>query len=217
MINVKNAYAKRLDALNNVNEPKMHISLGNSKLGSIPNFSVLPLVTCTNCNECSKHCYACKGCFNYNNVINSEAENTYLVMNEPKRVENEINAFLNGVVLYRYFRWNTSGDVFSREYLEIIVNVAKANELTTFLVFTKNFKLFNEYLRENELPKNLKVVFSKWDNAEIDNEHNLPIAIVKVNEQTEIPGNAYKCSGNCANCLECWNANKGTTRYFDLH
>lgn len=60
-------------------------------------------------------------------------------------------------------------------------------------------------------------MFSQWDNAVINNPHNLPVAIVKVNENTIIPNNAFHCSGDCANCLECWNANKNTYRYFDLH
>lgn len=217
MINVKKAHKKRMQALEAVNAAKVHVSMGNSKMGAIPSFSVLPLVTCINCGECSKCCYACKSTFNFPSTINSEAENTFLVMNDPRRVENELNAFLGGINLYRYFRWNVAGDVFSKEYLDIIVNVARANELTTFLVFTKNFDLFNEYLRENELPNNLRVVFSKWDNAEINNEHGLPEAIVKINENTVIPENAYECSGRCDQCLECWHAKNGTARYFNLH
>lgn len=197
---------------------KIHLSMGNSKMGIIPSFSVLPLVTCTNCGECSKYCYASKGCFNFNGNIMNLAENTALVMESIDRVKDEINAFLNGTtILYRYFRWNVAGDIFTVDYLQMMVDIAATNPWTTFLAFTKNYGLVNSYMDANEIPANLKIVFSRWDNAEVDNRHNLPVAITKIDDNTAIPENAFHCNGDCANCLNCWKAENGTCRYFDLH
>lgn len=222
-VNVKNALDKRAEFLKLAKEnletiESVHISQGNSKMGIIPSFSVMPLLTCTNCGECSKYCYACKGCFNFNSNIMNLAENTALLDNDWNMVSEMINKYLNnGTTIYKYFRWNVAGDVYSIDYLNLIINVANANPWTRFLVFTKNYKLFNDFLNDNVLPDNVVVVFSQWSNTPIDNVHNLPIAIVNIPGETSIPNGSFKCSGNCAECLECWNATNGTTRYFDLH
>ena len=222
-VNVENAAAKRKDFLNIAMEnletiEKIHVSLGNSKMGTIPSFSVLPIVTCKNCAECSRYCYACKGCFNFNSNIMNLAENTALLFNDPERVENELNLFLNNsTTLYRYFRFNVSGDICNMNYLNIVINIANKNQLTKFLVFTKNYSLFNEYFSKNEKPENLCIVFSQWNNTKIDNPLSFPVAIVNIENETIIPENAFHCSGDCSNCLECWNAKKETYRYFDLH
>lgn len=187
-------------------------------MGPIPSFSVLPIITCKNCNECSIYCYACKGCFNFNTNITNLAENTALLKADPDRVYNEINAFLNqSTMIYRYFRFNTAGDIFSLDYLALMVRLAKSNPATTFLAFTKNYDLVNSYLDSFEMPANLNIVFSRWNNAKIDNRHNLPVAITKINDETVIPENSFHCGGDCANCLNCWHAEKGSARHFDLH
>lgn len=196
----------------------VHISFGNSKMGPIPSFSVLPLLTCINCGECSKYCYACKSCFNFNDNIVALAENTVLLEKDPERVYNAIMDVLkSGAVLYRFFRFDVAGDVYSLEYLELIEKVCNECEYTSFLVFTKNYVLFNTRYAESEKPKNLAVVFSQWDNMKVDNPLGFPIAIVKIID-TVIPKNAYKCSGDCSSCFNCWNCKQdGSVRYFDLH
>lgn len=222
-VNVQAAAAKRNEFLNLVSKDihgieKVHISIGNSKMGAIPSFSVLPIITCKNCIECSKYCYACKGCFNFNGNITNLAENTALVKADINRVYSEVNSFLNqSTTLYRYFRFNTAGDIFSIEYLELIVALAKANPLTRFLAFTKNYDLINSYLDSASLPENLTIIFSRWDNATIDNRHNLPVAVTNIPGSTVVPENSFHCNGDCANCLNCWNAQNGTYRHFDLH
>lgn len=226
-VNVEKAIERRKAIYNDVAAnldtiEKIHISMGNSKMGPIPSFSVLPFLTCTNCNHCSKYCYAAKGNFNFPRNVNALAENTVLVEKNVKFVENEINRFLNcSTIIYKYFRWNVAGDIagkVEKNYFDMIIRVAKKNTFTRFLLFTKNYKLINDFLkRGNKIPGNLSVVFSQWDNFTFDNPYNLPIAIVKIDENTVIPGNAFHCSGDCANCLNCWNAKTGDIRYFDLH
>lgn len=226
-VNVKNAIEKRTQFLNDtllnislVNA--IHISIGNSKMGPIPSFSVLPFLTCTNCKGCSGYCYAAKGNFNFPRNINALAENTALLMKNPAFVEHEINKFLNqGTIIYKYFRFNVAGDIGGKveeNYFPMILRISKKNPWTRFLMFTKNYRLVNEYIENGgQIPENLQIVFSKWDNIPIDNPHNLPIAIVKVNENTAIPDGAFHCSGDCANCLKCWLIEAGKIVYFDLH
>ena len=45
-----------------------HISLSNSKLGSIPSINLPPIVTCRPDAPCKSTCYACNGRFRFKNV-----------------------------------------------------------------------------------------------------------------------------------------------------
>ena len=225
-VNTENAIKRRKEfldnTLNNLENANIHFSMGNSKMGPIPSFSVLPFLTCKNCNGCGGYCYAAKGAFNFPKNVQSLADNTALLMRDPERVEKEINSFLNNsTILYRYFRFNVAGDIagpVEKEYLPMVIRIAEKNPWTKFLLFTKNYSFVNSMIEKGEqIPENLTIVFSKWDNIPIDNRYNLPVAIVKVNEETEIPESAFHCSGDCANCLNCWHAKSGDVRYFDLH
>lgn len=222
-VNVEKAAKKRNDFLNiameNIdNIESIHISLGNSKMGKIPSFSVLPIITCKNCSECSKYCYASKNCYEFNSNILNLAENTAMMKVRPDKVEKEINDFLNNsTTIYKYFRFNVAGDIFTMTYLQVVVSIAKNNPFTRFLVFTKNYDLMNNYFSDHEKPDNLAIVFSKWSNTEIDNPLNFPVAQVNIPSETVIDENSFHCNGDCTSCLECWNAKKGTNRHFDLH
>jgi len=222
-VNVKNATEKRKialsEAIKNIESClQIHISMGNSKM-PIPSFSVLPLITCAGCADCANYCYAAKARFNFPDNIKSLAENTALMMYKPEEVEKQVNSFLDGqLVIYKYFRWNVAGDVFNKSYLDVIGRVAQNNPMTRFLVFTKNFNLFNLYFDGVQKPGNLSIIFSRWDNAIIDNPHNFPLAITKINDDTIIPDGTKKCAGSCETCLNCWNeSDNGTARYFELH
>lgn len=224
-VNVQKAIEKRKEFLKVAmisDNMKLHFSFGNSKLGKIPSFSVLPFLTCTNCKECGKYCYAAKNCFNFNRNIQNLAENTANVRKLPmNELIEQFDEILGGNIIYKYFRFNVAGDIagaIGTKYFDLILNITEKYPFTTFLLFTKNYEMINTYISNGgKLPKNLSVVFSQWNNIKIDNPHNLPIAIVKVNENTEIPENAFHCSGDCSECLDCWKAEKGSTRYFDLH
>lgn len=230
-VNVKKAYERRNAAMEKAIEkiraaklaPEMvHISNGNSKMGPIPNISMLPLITCTNCGKCSKNCYACLGAFNFSGNVENLAINTALMIQDPETVEKAINDKLNNeVIIYKYFRFNVAGDIagpVENNYFPMMVRVAKDNPITKFLAFTKNYKLVNDYLNAgNTIPENLTIVFSQWGNDIPENPHSLPVAIVKLDENTIIPENAFHCSGNCDTCLQCWKATPGKVVYFDLH
>ena len=224
-VNVKNAIAKRKEFLNSAllkDSYKLHFSLGNSKTGIIPSFSVLPFLTCTNCKECGKYCYAAKNRFNFHRNIENLAENTAAIRNlSMKELIDQFENFFNGLTVYKYFRFNVAGDIagpIGTKYFDLILKVSLMHPETTFLMFTKNYERINLFLEYGgKLPENLTIVFSQWDNNTFENPFDLPIAIVKMDENTNIPENAFHCSGDCANCLDCWKAKKGTVRYFDLH
>lgn len=218
-VNTVNAAIKRREYLESAiekEENKITISYGNSKMGKIPSFSVLPIITCANCGACSKWCYACKGCFNFNANIEKLADNTAALIKDYYAVFKAIDDVLK-TGKYSAFRFNVAGDVFNIRYLNVVTLTAAKNPAVDVLVFTKNYDLFNNYFSKNGAPKNLHVVFFRWDNAKIENPHGLPVAIVKINDDTEIPAGAHRCGGDCVSCLKCFKAERGETVYFDLH
>lgn len=203
---------------------KITVSFKSKKLGRIPSLNIPPVLTCRRDAPCSSLCYARKGTFNYKNVVKSHMDN-YIAYNEDQKgFFKEINKTLNNdVVIYKYFRWHMSGDIVDMKYLYGMIELAKKNKKTKFLAFTKKFDLVNMYLEvvDEELPKNLKIVFSAWDkDFKVDNPHNLPISYVNFKNKVlnpSIPENAKKCSGDCSNCRICWNLKNGESTVFDQH
>ena len=203
---------------------KITVSFKSKKQGRIPSLNIPPVLTCRRDAPCSSLCYARKGTFNYKNVVKSHMDN-YIAYNEDQKgFFKEINKTLNNdVVIYKYFRWHMSGDIEDMKYLYGMIELAKKNKKTKFLAFTKKFDLVNMYLEvvDEELPKNLKIVFSAWDkDFKVDNPHNLPISYVNFKNKSlnpSIPENAKKCSGDCSNCRICWNLKNGESTVFDQH
>lgn len=200
------------------------ISLSNSKLGSyVPTVNMPPIISCRENCPCSKTCYALKGNFRFNNVQQSMRDNLELYKKDSKLFFNDINEFLqNGLTIYKYFRWHSSGDIVDYNYFLGMVEIAKNNPLTRFLAFTKKFEIVNEYIKKNgNLPNNLKVVFSAWDKLfKVENPYNLPVAYINLRDKeknAKIPELAFPCQGNCEKCLACWNLRDGQSVVFNQH
>ena len=119
---------------------KMHISLSNSKLGDkIPSFNLPAIVTCRADAPCKKDCYACKGHWLYPNVKASLKNNLDEFINNPEKLEKDITEWINnGDVIYRFFRWFSSGDMVNKAFFDMMVRIAKNSPDTRFLAFTKN-------------------------------------------------------------------------------
>lgn len=201
---------------------RVKISQTNTKLsGSIPSVNLPAIQTCRHDAPCKKYCYACKGNFTYTKVRQSLLNNLACYVNDKKQYFEDVISFLNGLVSYRYFRWHSSGDIIDEDYLQGMVKVANKCKDVKFLAFTKKFELVNEYLNNNKLPNNLKIVFSAWDkNFNVPNPHNLPIAYVnfkKKENNPKIPELAIPCSGKCYECLSCWTLRKGQNVVFNQH
>ncbi len=202
---------------------KVKISTTNSKLGLIPSVNLPPVVTCRPACPCAMDCYATKGRFRFPNVKNSLMNNYCLYMLEPATYFAEIkHSINNGMISYSYFRWHASGDFVDSNYFSEVVKIANELPLTKFLAFTKKYELVNEYIQNGGIiPDNLHIVFSAWgDDFKIDNPHSFPVAHVRfkdANQNTMIPTDALECSGDCTNCLQCWNIQRGQSVVFDKH
>lgn len=198
------------------------ISKMNSKLGTIPSVNLPPITTCRKNCPCAKDCYANKGNFRYKTVQESMKRNyAEYLSNRDGYFEQIMNAVNNGIVSYNYFRWHAAGDIIDDYYFSKMVECAVRRPLTQFLAFTKKFEIVNDYIRNGGvIPQNLRIVFSAWgDSFKVDNPYDFPIAYVRLNSDrcSSIPENAEECSGNCTNCLKCWNINNGQSVVFNKH
>lgn len=202
----------------------MKISITNSKLGGkIPSLNLPPLITCRENAPCSKLCYARKGNFTYDNVKKNHINNLeHFQLDSIDFFDKIIKWLNNDDIVYKFFRWHSSGDIVNINYLMGMVKVAKECPQTKFLAFTKKFELVNSYLSiYGELPSNLKIVFSAWDkDFKIENPYNLPMTYVyfkNKEKNPEIPEFAIPCVGKCYSCKSCWTLEKGQSIVFNQH
>lgn len=196
------------------------ISSANSKMGAVASVSLLPFLSCPGrcAGTCGAKCYAAKLANLRPAVLKSYARNQALAMYAPEIFWSQVNA---AVMAVRYFRFHVSGDILSADYFAHMVEIARNNEKTEILVFTKRYEIVNAWIAENgELPENLHILFSGWNNLEPENPHKLPETNVFKTEE-EIRENWKICGGNCFECacrgVGCWQAGKGETVAFKLH
>ena len=173
----------RISLSYNPNTAKVHISSGNSKIGKIPTFNMLPgndyielkngeavvnvKGTCGGvCESCQHSCYAVKGLkLHYNAVAPSNGENTLIMRNNPdlgfkmikdyclKKRRNPIKAF----------RFHSSGEIIDYNYLVRCYELAKEIPNIQFYLYTKRFDEVQKLLEEKgDLPSNFVINISEW-------------------------------------------------------
>lgn len=201
-----------------MNNAKISISAGNSKMGAIPSVSLPPVITCPSGCPCSKKCYAAKLCRIYPTVKKAYQNNLELWKTAPSEYWRQIS---NHAKTARYFRFHVSGDIPSRNYFLHMIVCADDNPDTNFLVFTKQYDIVNDYIETfGKIPQNLKIIFSEWEGMETPNPHNLPTARVIFKGQQPAP-DAKICGGNCSDCacqgVGCWELKNGETIHFYEH
>jgi ferredoxin len=182
---------------------KIHISGGNTKLGSIMNISLPPVVTCSNCGSCSKYCYAVRSYNRFTGTAAGWNENYLLFLTDPDRYFYEIS---KAVKTQRFFRWHVSGDIVNSRYLAGMIDVALENPKVEFLAFTKAYQTVNDWIKnESTLPENLHLLFSAAPGVKMPNPYNIPechIAFQDPAQNTYCGGAEYEyhCTGNCTEC-----------------
>jgi hypothetical protein len=145
-------------------------------------------------------------------VSNAYARNLDILTRDPFAYWAQVQA---AATMTRFFRYHVSGDIPSIDYFEHMVTLARSVPGTTFLAFTKQYPIINEYLNAGgAIPENLIVIFSNWGAWKCENPHGLPECeiILKGNE----PAPNWKiCGGNCTECacrgIGCWELKKGDT------
>lgn len=192
------------------------ISYSNIKTGAIPSFSFPPVVTCANCTECMKDCYALKMTRFHKSVGVCWRKNLELWQTNKKAVE---YAIISSAMMSRYFRYFIGGDIVDMDFLDMMCKIAVICSHCKFLCFTKKYDMVNEYFNHFGMPSNLQIIFSCWGNQIPANPHNLPMSNVIFDKKT--PSYGYVCGGNCGNCIHqglgCWQLQKGDIVWFYKH
>lgn len=195
------------------------ISKSNSKMGEIPSVSLPSKITCREC-ECWIKCYGGRLERIRPSVRKAYERNLEILNSDPVTYWREVEA---SIMLSRFFRFHVSGDIPDMNYLEHMVDIAERNPHCKILCFTKKYELVNEFIADNwALPDNLLVIFSAWDNLEMQNLYNLPVAYVRYRDgHTSAPATAIECNGDCAECATtdggCWVLQPGEAVVFDEH
>lgn len=191
---------------------KVSISKGNSKMGAIPSVSLPAITTCNPDAPCFKLCYAAKIARLRKTVQTAYDRNFEIWANDPATYWEQVR---NAAAMTRFFRYHVSGDIPNMIYFMDMIITAKQYPHTTFLAFTKQYHIVNQFLNEGGvIPENLQIIFSNWGEWKCENPHNLPTCevILKGNE----PALEWKiCGGNCTECacrgIGCWELKNGET------
>ena len=191
---------------------KVSISKGNSKMGAIPSVSLPACITCNPAAPCFSVCYASRLEKRYKNTRAAYAHNLEVLQNDPGAFWDQVKA---AATTTRFFRYHVSGDIPNAEYFYNMVQLAYDLPGTTFLAFTKQYHIVNDYLNNGgRYPDNLKIIFSNWGAWKCDNPYNLPVCEVIL--KGNAPADNWKiCGGNCTACacrgIGCWDLSDGDT------
>ena len=193
-------------------DQKISVSKGNAKMGAIPSVSLPACVTCNPGAPCFKKCYARRIAYRYKQSRDAYAHNLTVLENDPGAYWLQVKA---AAMLTRYFRYHVSGDIPNAEYLKNMITTADALPGTTFLAFTKQYNIINEYITNGgTIPANLKIIFSNWGSWKCENPHGLPVCEIVFKNETPAP-NWKICGGNCTACacagIGCWELKNGET------
>lgn len=196
----------------------VHISKGNIKVGTIPNFSLTPGRSCSAeaCKTCLvQGCYACKSYRQYKNVRTAWDENTDMAVAALDEMEKQLTAYFDGMNAPRFFRVHVGGDFITKEYAEMWARIAAAHPHTNFLAFTKQW----DNVRGVNFPENFSLVLSGWKGTEIPADLMAKYRTATcVDSKDEIPCGGFECPGHCENCGACWQlAKRGIDVYFIKH
>lgn len=221
-------------------DPSMRISLvkGNSKLGKgIWSFNLLPgddpisskdkgqltnvRGTCGGCcDDCRGVCYAIRDARRFHNTcIPSLAKNTLIMRNNPNQMFMQLREEIIRKKV-RIFRWHSSGEIESYDYLLRMALLALDFPLVKFYFYTKRFDLIERFLKSNcRFPDNLICNISDWKGSSL--QYNLDGLNVftyddglddKMNNVAHCP--AVDKKGNktgviCGSCGRCFSGNNG--------
>lgn len=193
------------------------ISMANTKMGAIPSFSLMPIITCSSDAPCRlKGCYmkpliACR-----KSLRLSLSNNTDIATSNPEEIYKQVCGWL---AMYRpiAFRIHVSGDFFNVQYLDVWNRIARKNPSVKFFAFTKQFGVLRGYLTKHKLASNLSIILSAWlPNTECwlppdDLRKKFPVAWIVDREQKLFPiierysKSIDGCQGNCETCGLCFN------------
>lgn len=201
----------------------IYLSTGNIKLKSTENafyliFNLPAVVTCPQrTSMCEAMCYARKAEQLYPQVLPCREKNlletrkNYFPLDMVNHIKYHLRLKKNDGKQC-FFRWHESCDIFHQGYFYSICQIAEALPDVKFLAYTKSIDIVSEYCNYFDIPANLTIRFSVWDDTAVGdintaNKLGLPIytAFPKKELDTMVELEAYtKCDCICENCKKCF-------------
>lgn len=186
----------------------LKISLGNSKIGGVPNLSLPPIATCRPGAPCANICYAKHAYNRWPNVKKAWDSNLSLYLEDPDKFWHDLCLFL-AVGNYRRFRLFVGGDFPDEMFFVKSMDIFSTYKDISILCFTKRYEYVNNNL--DDIPDNVNLVISAWPGLEVpDLVRVLPSAWLQGDERffDWFPESPYvNCPGNCDTCgHQCWHA-----------
>ena len=192
----------------------LKISLGNSKLGNIPNLSLPPIISCRQGVPCHSDCYAQKFYRMWPSVKAAWDSNLRLYDEDPDRFFSDLIVWLT-INKPPRFRLHVSGDFPDEMYFIRMCDVFEAQPQTQCLVFTK---CYDYPLRV--APPNMKVVLSLWPGLDTpEAAEEFPCAYLSHDHRVAELETVIKCKSGCVECgYACFNGlSPELPVVFDMH
>ena len=176
---------------------------GNRKTGgNYYTVSLIPVLDCpSKCgNNCAQWCYDIQSDCITKEVIRLRAINSALHFLSPESYWERI-ATLADAQFAEHLRINVGGDIIYAD-MPLIVKMYNKLKHTIVHLFTKNYDAVNAYLSlYGKLPKNMKLIFSRWPGMACNNPFKIPECHVDFGDgKCEAPEGSELCSGNCTKC-----------------
>jgi len=156
-------------------------------------------------------CYACKGFYR---VYPSVLEAQWRRFNGTKH-ELWADSMVKLIDKWQYFRWHDSGDIYSYEYLEKIVEVAKRTPHCQHWLPTREVQKIRRYITENGgFPDNLIVRISgnAYDRLPIGKyQHTSTVHKMAAPIGFKCP--ARNQGNKCLDCRACWDKSVDNVSY----
>ena len=181
-------------------------------MGAIPSVSLPACITCNPNAPCFQKCYARRLAARRSTVRDAYIRNMDILNSDQYTYWLQVKSAAS---MTRFFRYHVSGDIPNAAYFEMMTLTARQLPHTTFLAFTKQYTIVNDYLNAGgEIPKNLIIIYSNWGAWKCENPHNLPQCEIILKGSQPAPD--WKiCGGNCTECacrgIGCWELKKGDT------
>ena len=189
---------------------RLTISTGNSKLGTIPNISLMPIKSCPPGVPCAKLCYCNRALVQYPAVRRAWGDNQKLWEQNEIRYFRQLKDYL-AKHRPRLFRYHVGGDVPDSTYFINMLHIADLFKETEFLAYTKNF-LLPELTAPT--PTNLTVILSMWPGQPDPGLNGFRRSWLS--HDPRAPLSAFPCPGKCSVCGYCWGQDRDDIK-FDLH
>ena len=203
-------------------EPRFHATKGNVKC-QFGNTGFPAVTTCTaackyHC-QCIDKCYALLNEHQYPDKMRNDWENYLLYKADPDEYFRCVREFVteNHLDTFRYFE---SGDG-DAEFFRRAAKLANEMPWVRFYAYTKQY-LIIDFINDVPVWKSkLKLMLSEWGAYKPSDELRKYYAVFKVVDLQDFPEaerEGYKsCTGDCAKCRICPDADKTVNVYSVLH